>query len=153
MQQDLLSQLRDIRGLDAISWWPPAPGWWGLVGLLLAICGAIYFFHHYRNKKAAKYPAQAKALFKKLRSEQDNKQKAAALSELLRRLAINKYGREACAGLEGRAWLEWLTKKDPQGFDWHKKAKILIEAPYAPEEKITHDDFGPLIAAAERWIR
>ena len=34
--------LRDIHGLDAIPWWPMAPGWWYLIGaavllLLLAL--------------------------------------------------------------------------------------------------------------------
>lgn len=153
MQQDLLSQLRDIRGLDAVSWWPPAPGWWGLTGLLLVICGGIYFYRRYKEKQAARWQVEAKALFGELRSEQDKKKKAVALSELLRRLAIKQHGRDACAGLEGKKWLEWLAKNDPQGFDWKQKAKILIEAPYAPEEKIANNDFEPLIAAAERWVK
>jgi len=38
---------------------------------------------------------------------------AAELSELLRRIAIARCGREACAGLAGTAWLDWLSANDP----------------------------------------
>lgn len=31
------SLLRDIRGLDPVSWWPPGPGWWLLTGALLIL--------------------------------------------------------------------------------------------------------------------
>ena len=41
--QQLLSQLRDIRGLEDVSWWPLAPGWWILLGLCLAVFWASFF--------------------------------------------------------------------------------------------------------------
>ncbi len=34
--QDPLSELRDIYLPDPISWWPPAPGWWVLMVLVVA---------------------------------------------------------------------------------------------------------------------
>ncbi len=39
---NLLSQIDDIKGLDAISLFPLAPGWWGL--LALAIVAALMVF-------------------------------------------------------------------------------------------------------------
>lgn len=49
-------QLRDIRGLDAVSWWPPAPGWWiGALLLLLTLIGLFLLIRHfirYRRKLA-----------------------------------------------------------------------------------------------------
>lgn len=154
--EDLLSQLHDIKGLDAINWWPLAPGWWGLFFVLLAICTAVYFYRRYKERKAASLWEQTKSLFEALRSkpDQDAKEKIAALSELIRRVAIRKHGRDACAGREGKEWLAWLTKHDPENFDWQRNAGILIEAPYMPDGTvIANDDIEQLIEAAERWMK
>ena len=35
-------QLMEIHGLDPISWWPPAPGWW--IGLFLILLTATALF-------------------------------------------------------------------------------------------------------------
>jgi len=145
--------MHDIRGLDSISWWPAAPGWWLLAFLLLAVSAGIYFYRRYKYKKARSWQAEVKSMFAALRDEPDSKKKAAALSELLRRLTIRQYGRNACAGLEGKAWLEWLAKYDPEGFDWKKNAKLLIEAPYMPSGLVPANDIEPLIKAAERWVK
>ena len=57
---DLLSQLRDIRGLDAISWWPLAPGWWGVAALVPALIAGLYLYRRQRLKKAASWQAVRK---------------------------------------------------------------------------------------------
>jgi hypothetical protein len=150
--QDLLSQLRDISGLDAIGWWPPAPGWWAVMALLLVILTGVYFYRRYQVRKAAGWQAEAESMFAGLRAETDGKKKAATLSDLLRRLAIRHHDRDACAGLEGQAWLEWLSMNDPEGFDWQKEARIIIEAPYAPDGSVAGNDMELLITAAERWV-
>ena len=152
--QQLLSQLKDINGLDKISWWPLATGWWILLGLIIILWISIVFYRRYRARKEASWQAQVKSLFTDLHDLKTTKEKAAALSELMRRLAIHKYGRQSCAGLEGNEWLEWLAQHDPKDFDWFENAKILIEAPYMPDNsEISDVDFAPLIKAAERWVK
>ena len=36
---------------DAVSWWPPAPGWWIVfITCLLIVLGAYLFFKHRKNR-------------------------------------------------------------------------------------------------------
>ena len=90
------------------------------------------------------------------------------LSELLRRVAMARLGREACAGLVGEAWLAWLAEQDPKGFDWRTRGRPLLDAPYAPPAPVRVADpsrAGPsgraveglqdwlvLIDAAYQWV-
>lgn len=153
--QQLLSQLRDIRGFEDASWWPLAPGWWTLLGLVLAVPLCLFLFKKWRSMRARRFEAQLKAMLESLRRETNVKKKAQGLSELLRLVALHRHGRASCAGLEGKNWLDWLKTHDPKNFDWTEKAGILIKAPYMPDETIQKDnsDFDTLFKAAERWMK
>ena len=37
MNNPALEQLRDIHLPQAVHWWPPAPGWWVVAALILAL--------------------------------------------------------------------------------------------------------------------
>lgn len=147
MDNDLLSQLHDIKGIDNVSWWPLAPGWYGLIVLCLIVFAAFFYLLQKRKKRQSR-----RAVFDRLRQETDAKRKIAALSELLRRLAVKKHGRQTCAGLEGQNWLNWLSDNDPNGYDWTRHGEILLDLPYAPKDKISNIDLDPLIDAAEGWV-
>ncbi len=153
-------QLRDIRGLDPVSWWPPAAGWWLLLfGTLLTLWLLWRFWPGLRlpvmigvtwRWDAAR---QLRDLQRRV-GRQDSKQSAGELSELLRRIAMARHGRDACAGLTGSDWLAWLAEHDPQGFAWPAHGRLLLNLPYAPpgtteaEQKQLH----VLIEAARHWI-
>ena len=156
---DLLAQLRDIRGLDAFPWWPIAPGWWFLLAFLLVCAGGIYFSLHLlrRRYRELYWREEARRTLASIRDDsgrRSDQQRVAALALLLRKLAIRKYGRNSCAGLEGQEWLRWLNRHDPAGFDWMNEGRILIEAPYAPEGKpIRASLIKHLIDGLEGWVR
>lgn len=125
--------LRDIRGLDTIAWWPLAPGWWlvllGFVGLI----STIFFIRGYQRKRRQDWRFAAKAEWLTLRpTDAISHDQVNQLATLLKRIAIQRYGRMTCAGLSGQAWLDWLTTHDPQGFDWRQAGRILVELPYQP---------------------
>ena len=147
-------QLRDIRGLDAIPWWPPAPGWWLLFGLalLLAVGGAAWYRAHVR----ASWQSEAERLLSALRKgihDTDTHAAAGSLSELLRRIAMVRFGRRACAGLTGEDWLAWLEARDPNRFPWRSKGWAIIDWPYAPPQAVKSPaTLRPLIGAARAWI-
>jgi hypothetical protein len=153
-------QLRDIHGLDAVPWWPPAPGWWLLgIGLILGLWLLWRLAPHLRIPGVVgltwRWDAarRLRELRRRVRS-QDTKQSAGELSELLRRIAMARRGRDACAGLSGRSWLEWLQAHDPRGFDWSTRGSLLLDLPYAPPGSSEADSRAllELIDAAQNWV-
>jgi hypothetical protein len=90
-------------------------------------------------------------LSRRARTGQDVKTLAGELSELLRRIAMARLGRPACAGLTGADWLDWLAAHDPNGFPWHERGRVLLVAPYAPPGAGAAD-LQTLIEAAEGWV-
>ncbi|MFV8782441.1 DUF4381 domain-containing protein [Microbulbifer sp. SA54] len=106
--QALLEQLKDIHEPAAVGWWPPAPGWWLLAGLvLLAIAGAFTLFWRARRKRLQnRYRAEGIALLNAIDTSS-----AAAVEEIntiLKRVAVVTFGRRACASLTGQRWIDFL---------------------------------------------
>lgn len=151
---NLLAQLYDIAGIDYIDWWPLAPGWWALLFLALVLIGAAYWRRraYQRSWKGDAWRALT-ALESRLAGG-DAQEVAAALSVLLRRIAMQCSSRVECAGLEGRDWLRWLTAKDPGAFDWASRGLLLIEVPYAPPGRsVSPESVKLLIRATKRWVK
>ena len=161
MNPDLLARMRDIHELkmDQVSWWPPAIGWWLLAAAVLGLLVLLWW--GFRNLRA--YPPgtwhrdarnQLLAL-KKLSRQLTPEQSLRELSELLRRIAVTRLGREQAAGLTGEDWLAWLQQQDPASFAWQEKATVLITVPYAPPgyASVSQEQVIKLINTALNWAR
>lgn len=153
-----LEQLHDIEGLDPISWWPLAIGWWIVIGFIIVFFALITFYalrrlafkRSWRNDTLKKLDQLEKDL-----SDNTAKQSVIALSEYLRRIALRRFSRGECAGLTGEAWLRWLTEHDPKEFDWQKQGDLLIDLPYAPvsfQRTLPLNQVQDLIQAAKNWV-
>jgi hypothetical protein len=157
MLMESTDALRDIHGLDTVSWLPLAPGWWYLFGVVLALlllAGIRYWLIYngpwvgWRGDARRQLRALKKALAK-----DDPRQIADQLSELLRRIAMARSGRREAAGITGDAWLLWLEEHDDSGFDWQTRGRILLVAPYMPPAMaVQKDELARLIRAALRWV-
>ncbi|MCB2262386.1 MAG: DUF4381 domain-containing protein [Candidatus Thiosymbion ectosymbiont of Robbea hypermnestra] len=159
-----VEQLRDIHGIQGIPWWPPGPGWWLLTLAVLALAFLIWRFRAKLRLRLPPLPfftlgswrwdaARRLRDLRKRAEGQDGKQTAAELSELLRRIAMARLGRDACAGLAGQDWLDWLRNNDPQGFDWPQQGRALLEIPYAPPGNPRQtQELLALIDAAYDWV-
>jgi hypothetical protein len=149
--------LRDIHGLDAIAWWPLAPGWWyllGLAGLLLLSIGTRYWLIYNTDWLGWRGDARRQLRdLKKALATEDPQAVAGRLSELLRRIAMVRSGRQQAASLTGDAWLHWLGEHDNTGFDWKLHGQVLLTAPYMPPAmSVERKELATLIRAATRWI-
>lgn len=158
-----LGQLRDIQGITNVPWWPLATGWWLLLAALVLLAFAAY---HWRAILRLRVPipgitlgtwrwdaaAQLRSLRRRAREGQDPKTTVGELSELLRRIAMARWGRTPCAGLTGEEWLAWLAARDPAGFPWESRGQLLITAPYAPPGALGERDLLALIEATLVWV-
>ncbi|MDP1836521.1 MAG: DUF4381 domain-containing protein [Chlamydiales bacterium] len=152
----LMQQLHDIEGIDAISPWPLAIGWWIVIAcaVLMLASGAWMLRRHLAYLRSWK-----RDTFMRLDSLEQNLSPDTSweamtfLSEYLRRIVMRRFPRNECAGLVGDAWLKWLREHDPQQFDWTDKGKLLIQIPYAPvRTDLPVQQVKELIQAARNWV-
>jgi hypothetical protein len=156
-----MEELKDIRGLTEVSGWPPAIGWW--IVLAIALVAALLVFRFWFKYRAYRKSWQYKS-FVNLRhietqlSKQDDaqldfKQILHKLAVEIRRIAMSTAKREACAGLVGKQWLEWLQKNDPRNYDWPTQGQLLIQYQYMPEtQNYEVKQLISLITAAKQWV-
>ena len=135
---DPLAALRDWHLPDPVSWWPPAPGWWLVAGLALgAIALAVVLGRRRWRQGAAVRTALGELEFLRgqLGAGLDPGGFAAAVSILLRRLALTRFPRERVAGLSGASWLAFLDATGGGDAFSHGPGRMLAELPYrAPGE-------------------
>jgi hypothetical protein len=149
--------LRDIHGLDGVPWWPPAPGWWyvlGAIALVPVLIAAGYWLTYHGPWLGWRSDARRKlAALRRALPKGSPREVAGELSELLRRIAMARSGRRTAAGLTGETWLNWLAEMDTSGFDWEERGQLLLKAPYMPPTiEVERREVAALIRAATRWI-
>ncbi len=131
-----MEQLRDIKGLNQISIWPLAYGWWIIIGLLLLIGmgGFLVSLKKKKYKNSWKFKANEKLQI--LMSKKNQPSIISDLFELLKEISLLKFGRSKCANLTGEEWLKWLSKNDKSGFNWTDNAINLVKMQYRPHVEI-----------------
>ena len=154
MNDPLELPLRDIHLPADISWWPPAPGWWALLGMIFMAVALYYWWCRRQARISRSAITLAKQELDLLQSQFENhadgRQLVVELSVLLRRLSISSFPREESASLTGDAWLEFLDLPLGDNSFSSGPGRILLEAPYRPEVKV--EEVEPLIAVCRRWI-
>lgn len=155
-----LAQLRDIHLPPPVSWWPPAPGWWLLLSLLVLLAGALWWWQRRCSGGSKRWQRAAEAQLKReldaleaaWRADGDTGALCRDISQLLRRVALRAFPDEEAAGLRGRAWLEFLDRRQliAQRFTDPELAALLTTGPYAatPPE----GDPERLLAACRAWM-
>lgn len=157
MNPDPLAGLRPWHEPPPVSWWPPAPGWW-LLAALLCLALALVARHWWRARHARTLSRAALAEFLALRARcrtgaLERRACLAALSALLRRLALALYPRAQVAGLSGRRWLAFLDATGGGGAFGAGAGRVLIEDALRPESVRASGDELALWMLAEHWIR
>jgi hypothetical protein len=137
-----LDRLHDIVPPAAVPWWPPAPGWYVVLAIILIIA-AVFAVRAWRRWWANAYRRQA---LRELASAPD----AATIASLLRRTALAESPRPEIACLGGDAWLEWLSKRSPEPMPAAVREGLMAGVYNAGFEG---RDTTALRAWAARWIK
>jgi hypothetical protein len=147
--------LRDIHLPAPVSWWPPAPGWWLLLGLavLAVIAFALLRRWHLRKRRRQRVFEQLTQLESAYHQHRDALRLVRDLSVLMRRAGISLYPRRDTASLTGDSWLAWLD-----GTSTHKgfsagAGRLLAKAPYANSLDAEQSDIEDLITLCRNWLQ
>lgn len=148
--QALLDQLHDIVVPSPVSAWPPAPGWWILTALLLALL-AYGIFALLRRHKRRHYRLEARSELDRL-PDQPSPELAQQVSALLKRAALTAYPyqRNRIAGLFGTEWVHFLNHTCRQPFLTEENARILAGDIYRVAPTI---DATNLKQQAAHWLQ
>ncbi|MDJ0833253.1 MAG: DUF4381 domain-containing protein [Gammaproteobacteria bacterium] len=146
--------LRDIHLPDAITWWPPAPGWWLLLVLTLLLLGLVYLSYKRLRQPLLNKSAREglTAITGRYRQHADKQLLLQDLSSLLRRIGISYLGRHQAAGLTGDSWYRQLNQlAADHGFSPAQIA-LLSRAPYQASPELSDQDIEALIQQSRHWL-
>ncbi len=137
-----LDRLNDLALPPEVSWWPLAPGWYGVIaiGLALLIWAALHTLKKWRKNAYRRQALQ----------ELKNADDPAAVAEILRRTALVFTPRETIASLSGSAWVDWLAEQSSQAISDAVRDQL---ASYVYRSSADAVDFGDLRKFAVDWIR
>jgi Domain of unknown function (DUF4381) len=147
-------QLRDIHLPGDAPLWPPAPGWWllAVVVVALLVWGGLLALRHYRiHRQRTRVMAVLENLEHGLGRDR-TPEALAAISILLRRLALMRYPRAQVASLSGAAWLAFLDAHGGDGGFRQGPGRVLASGPY--QRAVPADlDVAGLSTLVRAWIR
>lgn len=146
--------LRDIHAAAAPAVWPPAPGWWLLAVLLIAllVISTLWLLRRYRSYRLKCQIMDELNALTNSRTKESSVAFLTQLSVLLRRIALRRYSREQVASLTGSDWLRFLDATGGGGDFEHGVGQVLEVGPYCPP----HNRELPaeeLLALARRWVK
>lgn len=150
--------LRDIHLPEPISWWPIAPGWWLLMVSLFLIIAVIFILRKiYLGKQLKRdITSELENIKQQFQKTQNKSQLAKSLSILLRRASISYYPKTNIAGLTGEHWLAYLdntnVKLSEKNSFKNNAGKVLLSAPYLPDNTKLDFDAQSLIDTCESWL-
>lgn len=151
LSEVLLERLEDIHAAAEPSLWPPAPGWWVVAGIVMAL--ALYgLFHlvrrlrvYLRRRRLLRQLESLERAFDPVARPADY---LSALNRLFRGIAVRAFPDTHCARLEGEEWVRFLCQRLP-GMAEPGPLRALVHGPYQANPEFDADG---LRACARHWV-
>lgn len=151
-----LDNLQDIVVPQAVAWWPPAPGWYGVALLTAALAGWLVIRWLGRWRRDA-YRREALKTLARLRAVAAREGAPCSIltetATLLRRVALSAYPRHRVVPLSGEAWLDFLDETGGGGAFASGAGRVLLDAAYRSDDPPPPGAVDAALSLAESWIR
>ncbi len=150
MEQDPLSQLRDIHIPAPGGLWPPAPGWWILLLILIVLAVAITLWIRRRQQKNAWYRIARRDLDRLANGAAVTSRWFSELNSLLKQSALARYPDRQPESLTGSGWVDFLLETSPKDrIASRPVVTAMVESCYQPSPTCAPDD---AIRFARLWL-
>ena len=146
-----LANLNDIVAPAPVPFWPPATAWYVLLALTAAAALVLSWILWRRWRRNAYRRAGLVELRRIAEGASDPAAAVAALSVLLKRVALAAFRRTEVAPLAGDAWIAFLNRTGG-GFEG-RPGSVLAGAPFDPRLTVERAQLDELVACAALWIR
>ena len=159
--EDPLAQLADIHlPGELVPFWPPAPGWWMLAGLVLlsfALIGRYYYLQGQIRRRLNSALSELDHVYRtwQEKSQTESTRNQAGLdllygfNAILKRVALVYYPHTDVARLTGTAWLRFLDAADQGTAFSDGPGKVLSDGTYRP---VFSADVDALHMLTRQWI-
>ena len=145
----LLDLMHGLATPEPVPWLPHTPGWWIVLGWLLAVLLlAVRQFARRRRRDRYRRDALSELEAIAAREDIDPAESAQRIAAVLKRTALVAYPRADVAALYGSDWARFLRESAGNDPQIAEAADLLATAAYRPDA-----DPGALARPARRWIR
>lgn len=147
----LIEQLQDIHAVAEPSLWPPAPGWWVLAAIALAVLVflAIRLIRMLRIRmRRRRLLGELESLAQTYDPQTQPADYLAALNRLFRGVALKAFPDSGCGRLEGEAWTAFIRGRLKVPGDL-PELNVLATGPYQPQPVF---DPHKLKGYARQWV-
>jgi hypothetical protein len=150
MEQDPVSQLRDIHIPEPGGFWPPAPGWWILMFVLVALVAVGVVLLRRRRQRNAWRSVAGRDLDRLASRAAVTSQWFSELNGLLKQSALARYPAQHPESMTGAEWVEFLLQTSPQDrVASRPTVQAMVESCYLPTPTCATDD---AIRFARLWL-
>lgn len=156
-QEELLADLKGLHLPDGAVWWPPAPGWWGVLVIAALLVYGLYRWLRKRRQKAPghwKHSAleQHETLVATLQDGAPLNEILAQASVLMRKVALANLSRSEAAAVQDDAWLALLDSLSDTRQYSDGVGKLLLSHPYRRDADTSREEVEDLLILMRKTI-
>lgn len=152
-----LDRLHDVIAPPPVPWWPPAPGWYWVLGFVLVVILVLvlrFFIHWQRNRYRREALAEL-ARYQAAGAAGQRVKVIASLAGLLKRTALSAWPRTQVAALNGPDWFAFLNRTGGAGRFGSGAGALLEGAAYDSRQAQSLDDAqtAELVELVRHWLK